>query len=469
MPPRTELEPTQTPPHNLDAERAVLGSVLIDEAQLPIVTDLLTPGDFYSSAHQHIFEAILRLQREEAAIDAMTIYDELKKAGQLEEVGGLAYLSSLDQYVLTTANAAHHAMIVRQKSQLRRLIEGTQEVLLDCYREEKEPDELIEDAQRKVFEIANERMGRSFLPISQTIDDEIEAMKRRRRDHHDVTGVRTHYDHLDEMMLGLQRSDLIILAARPSMGKTAFAMNIAANVALLEEQPVGVFSLEMSAEQVRQRLLSAIARVPMREIRRGRMTPTQMQRIEESATLLRKSGIYIDDTPGLTVQEVRARARRLKVEEPNLALIIVDYIQLMRGTSRAARESRQREVAEIAGELKALARQLDIPVVALSQLSRLIEQREKTIARPKLSDLRESGALEQDADVVLFVHRDPQREPPLNQSTGDGPDEQPEPVRASVIIGKQRNGPTGDVQMWFMRQFTKFVNMDKKYWEWGDR
>jgi len=464
MPPRREQETVQTPPHNLDAERAVLGSMLIDATAIPVVADLLRPEDFYSTPHQRIYEAVLRLSHAGTPVDMMTLHNELRKVEQIEEVGGLAYLTSLEQYVMTTANVAHHAVIVREKSRLRRLIVGANDILDSCYREEKEPEEVLEEAQHRIFEITQDRITRGFVHLSDIVDRGLEFIRRRRSDHADVTGVRTHYDHLDQMTLGFQPSDLIIIAARPSMGKTAFALNIAANVALLEGRPVGAFSLEMSADQIQQRLLSSIARVPMHRIRSGYLGQSQFQLIEEKAEVLRHAPLYIDDTPALSMQELRARARRLKIEQPELAMLVIDYIQLMRGSARASRESRQREVAEIAGELKALARQLDVPIVALSQLSRLIEQRERTIARPKLSDLRESGALEQDADVVLFVHRDPSREPPLDQYL-DGEGQQPEPVRVSIIIGKQRNGPTGEVQMLFIRQFTQFVTLAKEYWE----
>ena len=466
MPPRRETADStqQVPPHNLDAERAVLGSVLIDATTIPIVADLLRPEDFYSAAHRHIYEAVLHLSHADTPVDLMTLYNELRKVEQIEEIGGLAYISSLEQYVLTTANVAHHAMIVRQKSQLRQLIAGTTRILDSCYSEEKETDELLEEAQQRIFEITHDRGSRSFAHVGEIVDQGMEYIRRRRSDHQDVTGVRTHYDHLDKMTQGFQPGDLIIVAARPSIGKTAFALNIAANVALLEGLPVGVFSLEMSADQVHQRFLSSLSRVPMYKIRSGYLSQQQFETLENKAQILRQAPLYIDDTPALSMQELRARARRLKVEAPELAMIVVDYIQLMRGSARASRESRQREVAEIAGELKALARQLELPVVALSQLSRLIEQRERTIARPKLSDLRESGALEQDADVVLFVHRDPSREPPIDQYL-DGEGKQPEPVRVSIIIGKQRNGPTGEVQMLFIRQFTQFVTLAKEYWE----
>lgn len=468
MPPRREQETAQplTPPHNLDAEKAVLGSLIIDATAIAVVADILQPEDFYSTPHQRIYEVVLRLSHAGTPVDLMTLYEEMRKVEQIEEAGGLAYLSSLEHHVMTTANVAHHAAIVRAKSRLRRLIAGASEILDECYREEKEAEDVFEDAQRKVFEITQDRLSRSFSHIADVVDQGLEYIRRRRSDHSDVTGVRTHYEHLDQMTLGFQPSDLIIIAARPSMGKTAFALNIAANVGLLEGRPVGVFSLEMSADQIQQRLLSSIARVPMHRIRSGYLNQQQYQTLEEKADLLRRAPLFIDDTPALSIQELRARARRLKIEQPELAMVVIDYIQLMRGSARASREGRQREVAEIAGELKALARQLDLPIIALSQLSRLIEQREKTIARPKLSDLRESGALEQDADVVLFVHRDPMREPPLDQYL-DNENTQPEPVRASIIIGKQRNGPTGEIQMLFVRQFTQFVTLAKEYWERG--
>ncbi|MBM3335900.1 replicative DNA helicase, partial [Candidatus Sumerlaeota bacterium] len=431
---------------------------------IAVAADLLRPEDFYSTAHQRIYEAVLRLWHSSTPVDLMTLHNELRRVEQIEEIGGLAYLTTLEQYVMTTANVSHYATIVREKSRLRQMIAEANIILDACYREEKGADELFEDAQRRIFEITGDRVGRTFSHISKIVETGLESIRSRRSGDPQVTGIRTHYDHLDQMTLGFQPSDLIIVAARPSIGKTAFALNIAANVALIDGRPVGVFSLEMNADQINQRLLSSIARVPMHRIRSGYLTHQQFSLLEEKSELLRHANLFIDDTPALTIQELRARARRLKVEQPELALIVVDYIQLMRGSPQASRESRQREVAEIAGELKALARQLNLPLVAVSQLSRLIEQRERTMAKPKLSDLRESGALEQDADVVLFVYRDPAHEPPIDQYV-DAEGHQPEPVRASIIIGKQRNGPTGRVQMLFLRQFTQFVTLAKEYWD----
>jgi len=470
---RADNDPTtQVPPHNLDAEKAVLGTVLIDPDAIAVVADVLVPDDFYSTPHRLVYAAALRLWQSNTPADLMTLYDELRKVEQLEEIGGLAYLSSLENCVMSTANVEHHARIVRQKSRLRRLIRGSQEILDACYREEKEPDEIMAEAQSTVLEIATDRATNSFAPISEIVDEGMQALAARRADRRAICGLATHFDHLDEMTQGLQPSDLIIVAARPSIGKTSFALNVATNVALLGKKPVAIFSLEMSDEQIQQRILSALSRVPMYRIRSGFYPDRQHEVIEEKAALLADAPIYVDDTPALTVQDLRARTRRLQAEVPDLALIVVDYIQLMRGSRHAARENRQREVAEIAGELKAIAKQSRLPVIALSQLSRLIEQREKrALARPKLSDLRESGAIEQDADVVLFVHRDPSSEPPIsqNQEGNGGEPEMPQPVRASLIIGKQRNGPTGEVEVLFFRQFTQFLTLGREHWEKGGK
>jgi replicative DNA helicase len=454
-----------TPPHNLDAERAVLGSCLIDKDAISTAADYLTPKDFYSTAHQRIFEAILKLWGNGTVIDLMTVYDELCKVEQIEEIGGLAYLSCLEQYVMTTTNVGHHAFIVREKARKRRLISEYVERLNETYQDSEDTDVIIETSFENLTEINLDSPARSVRPAAPIVEEIMAQQEDLRNDKRNVSGLRTGLDHLDGMTLGLHNGELILIAARPSQGKTALAGTIAANVAVAATQqtPVGIFSLEMSAEAIMQRVLSTIARIPGKCLRTGKYTPEQWRRLTERVPAVQSAPILIDDTPGITSQILRARARRIASENPDLGLLIVDYIQLMRGSERAGREGRQREVAEIAGDLKSLARELDIPVIGLSQLSRDPEKGFGKPRKPRLSDLRDSGALEQDADVVMFIHRDLTKEYREKPFDHEFPETNPSVV-ADLIIGKQRNGPVGEIQLQFFRQFTHFDTLDRASW-----
>jgi replicative DNA helicase len=460
-------DPVLTAPHNLDAEKAVLGSLFINNGVIPLVATILKPADFYSTPHQHIFRAIVRLNESGVAVDEMTVFDELKRLKKIEETGGRVYLSSLEAQVMASTNVRHHADIVRKHSLLRRIIYSCTETLNACQEQQEDPEELIAGYQQTALELSTDMPVDTVTWVADATQPVLDEIERLHADKRDISGLRTHFVDLDQMLMGFQPSDLIILAARPSMGKTALALNIAKNVALINDPalPVLFFSMEMSANQILHRLLSMLSRVTMHHLRTGAFDKNDWQRLVEQANILGAAPIAIDDTPALTAKELCTRARRVKAETPDLALIVVDYVQLMRGSKNASRENRQREVAEISGELKALARQLNVPVLMLSQFSRKVEDRDKYgFAKPRLSDLRESGALEQDADVVLFIHRYPHKEPPLDESvmTQDGP--MPAAAHAWIIVAKQRNGPTGEIQMNFIRQFTAFRTMVRSAW-----
>lgn len=451
----TEAE--RLPPHSLEAERAVLGTMIIDNSTIPRVEALLLAEDFYRTEHQIIYETIISLYHRDGALDLTTLCDELARTKVLDKVGGPGYVAGLEDYVITSANIEHHCKIVFNKSKLRKLIDAVYTIADQALNEVQEPEEILENSEKLIFEIARERAARDFVPIGEIAAEVIDEISQKYQHKQMVTGLPTGYQKLDNLLSGLQPSDLIIIAGRPSAGKTAFALNIALNVAVHKRCPVGIFSMEMSSSQINHRLLCTLSRIPGDRVRTGYLSGTELKKITEKAKLLSTLPIYIDDTPGLTAIQLRARAHRLKALEPELGLLIIDYLQLMRSGTKA--ENRQQEVTEISHSLKSLARELGIPVVALSQLSRMVERRKEGDKRPVLSDLRESGAIEQDADVVLFVHR-----PEMDKHRrGEGDDEQavrsrPEPgEECEIIIGKQRNGPLGIVNLIFFPDFTLFA------------
>lgn len=457
------------PPANVEAEKTVLGSMILDPRAIDTTAALLEPQHFYQARHQHLYAAILELHEKGIAIDFMTLVEEMKRKKQLDEIGGPAYITSLEQYVFSTANVNHHAAIVREKYQLRELIRVTQEIQDDARNERQAVGELLDHAEKLIFDLSEQRTSRDFRDLGSLTVEVVDEIDQRCASSHDVTGVGTGYTDLDEWTGGFQKSDLIILAARPSVGKTAFALNLAANIGagLRNRQLhtdlgrcVGIFSLEMSCSQVNQRLLSTITEVPMHLMRAGKLGNRDKEKLHRYAKLLYDVPIYIDDTPGLSILEMRAKCRRLASLRKDLSLIIIDYLQLMRGSGRA--ESRQQEVSEITRSLKALARELNLPIIALSQLSRMIEQRKGKHARPMLSDLRESGAIEQDADVVMFLHREKTMD-----HKGDGEDEDEKPTLsaepAELIIGKQRNGPIGTIDLVFFRETATYHNLAKQF------
>ena len=433
------------PPQNLEAEASLISAVLIDNTALLDILEILAPEDFYRSAHQRIFEGITDLFTRSEPVDLVTLANILKEKGTLEEIGGATFLAKLVDTAPMAVNAAHYAKIVHDKACVRRLIAKSNQIVQRCFEDRGNVDELLDFAEQSVFEIAENKSRKSFYPISSLIEGNIDKLEERQGNRTLITGVPTGFTDLDYLTSGFQPSDLIILAARPSMGKTAFALNIARNTAVETQNAVALFSLEMSKEQLTMRMLCAEARVDSHRLRGGFLSNEDWANITQAASVLSEAPIFIDDSPDLTALDVRAKARRLKMDN-KLGLVIIDYLQLMQG--RRNTERRDLEISEISRSLKALAKELQVPVVALSQLNRKLEER--TDKRPKLSDLRESGALEQDADVVMFIYRD---------EVYNRDENNPNAGKAEIIVAKHRNGPTGDVSLAFRHASTRFENM----------
>jgi replicative DNA helicase len=440
----------ETLPHSDDAERSVLGGVLLDNRQIHKVQELLTHEAFYAERHRRIFRALEDLAETGIALDLVTLRDALERNGALESCGGVAYLAALVDGTARSANVEHYAKIVKEKAILRELIRSAQQILSSAMRPVGSADSVLDEAEKAIFQVAEERLRAGFLSMKTVGERSIKLIEDLTHRREPITGIASGFMQLDEWTAGLQPSDLIVLAARPSMGKTALALNVAAHAAMRNGRTVGVFSLEMSHQQLFSRLLCAEARVDAHRLRTGRIGKDEWQRIIKSFAELSDTPMFIDDTPGVTISEMRAKTRRLKLER-GLDLVIVDYLQLMRGRGRY--DSRQQEISDISRSLKEMAKELNVPIIALSQLSRAPEQRGTGDKRPQLSDLRESGAIEQDADVVLFLFRE-------EVYKKDDPDLK---GKAELIIGKQRNGPTGTVDLHFIREFTSFVNP-----EWRD-
>lgn len=433
------------PPQNIEAEQSVLGSVLLKAKSFGNVLEILKPNDFYLQAHKMIYEAMLDLFEKNEPQDLLTITNLLRDNNQLEKIGGSTYLARLTSIVPVTANIASYAKIIRNKSILRHLIEVNTDIATRCYEEQGDIDLLVDQAEQAIFDIAGSKSGDGFTPINQIVPQAFDLINQLFKRKELITGVPTGYTDLDKMTAGLQPSDLIIIAARPSMGKTSFAMNIAQHAAIVEKIGVAVFSLEMSKEQLVMRLLSSVGRIDSQRIRTGKLHPEDFEKLNRAVGMLSGAPIYIDDTPAISVLEMRAKVRRLAAQH-DLGLIIVDYLQLMQG--RHSTENRTQEISEISRSLKALAKEHKIPVIALSQLNRSLESR--TDKRPMMSDLRESGAIEQDADVITFIYRDE-----VYNKSEDNPDR----GTAEIIIGKQRNGPTGILRLAFIKEITMFENM----------
>jgi replicative DNA helicase len=440
--------PSRVPPHNLDAERAVLGAILLEGREtLPRVIELLRPSDFYTEAHRIVFEAMLRLFDHGQPVDLITLNEELRRDDTLQRVGGPVALAQLAEEASIAAHLGSYALIVQEMAQRRQLIQTATEVIADAFEAKVEVQTLLDGAERRIFALAERRLQGSALPVGKILKNTFEYIERlyERKEH--VTGVATGFEKLDTETSGFQPSDFVIIAGRPSMGKTAFALNIAQYVGIQGSGAVLVLSLEMSAQQLVQRMLCSEAKVDSQAVRTGYLTAADWHRLTAAAGRLSEARIFIDDSPGITVLEARAKARRLKAEH-GLDLVVIDYLQLMRG--RASLENRQQEISEISRSLKALAKELNVPVVALSQLSRAVESRAQRDFRPQLSDLRESGALEQDADLILFLYRS-------RVYKEDVPPE--EEKIAEVIIGKQRNGPIGTVKLVFLPEYARFENI----------
>jgi len=438
----------RTLPHNLEAEKSVLGAILINNHAFNQAAEVIDAQDFFRDAHRRIFEKMVGLTDRNEPVDFVTLKDELTKSGELEEVGGPAYVSALTDGVPRSANVEYYARIVKEKSTLRRLIQASNEVLVRAYDAEEDAEDLLDEAERTIFSIAEGRMRSGFVKLSELVDGGYAMLEQLQASRGLVTGVPSGFVELDEMTSGFQKSDLVIVAARPAMGKTSFVLNIALNAALEAGKSVGVFSLEMSKEQLFLRMLTSEARVDAHRFRGGFLGEQDYERLNGAFARLHDAKVFVDDTASAGILEMRAKSRRLKLEH-GLDMLIIDYLQLMQGRGRF--DNRQQELASISRSLKILAKELEIPILALSQLSRATETRADH--RPQLSDLRESGALEQDADVVMFIYRE--------EVYAAGDDEKRNDVEgmAEIIIGKQRNGPIGSVPLAFLKQYTRFENL----------
>ncbi|MFY2557076.1 replicative DNA helicase [Corallococcus terminator] len=438
---------------DLAAERAVLGAVLADNTLIAPVGEVVHADDFSSPAHAQIFAAMIRLDGKQQQVDHLTLAEELKVLGQLVAVGGPAYLMRLDQVVPLASNAVQYANIVKDQALRRRLAHVGREIQDLASQETGELEVLLDEAERKVFLLAEKKREGDLRPVSELMEQTLDLLDKMKAAATGITGLSTGYIDLDNQLTGLHAGELIILAARPGIGKTSLAMNIAVHAALKENKAVGIFSLEMPADQLLMRLLASTARVDMKKLRGGRLSPHDEEKFQEMAGALYNAPIYIDDSGGLSPFDLRAKARRVKQKDPRLSLLVIDYLQLMHQKGKV--ESRQLEVAEISRALKQLAKELEVPIIALSQLNRKVEERKG--GKPMLSDLRESGSIEQDADVVMFIHR---------EETEEGPDGNPQAPASTVIpveliVAKQRNGPIGSVDLVFLSEYTRFESRSR--------
>ena len=440
-----DLSSHKLPPQHLEAEQSVLGGILIENEAINRVTEILDADDFYRDAHRKIFNALINLSERDEPADLITLTNELRKADQLDSIGGASYLTSLIDSVPTAANIEYYAKIVKEKAILRKLIQTSTEIITQSYEDRGDVEVFLDEAERAIFEISEKRVRPSFYSIRDIVKESFKTIERLFQKKELVTGVPSGFKELDRMTAGFQPSDLIIIAGRPSMGKTAFCLNVAQYAAIENKIPVAVFSLEMSKEQLVIRMLCSEAHVEGTRLRTGYLNESDWPKLTIAAGNLSEAPIYIDDTAALSVLELRAKARRLKSER-GLGMLIIDYLQLMKGRARV--ENRQQEISEISRSLKALAKELSIPVIAVSQLSRKTEER--TGNRPQLSDLRESGAIEQDADLIIFIYRDE-----IYNRAEDNPNR----GKAEVIIGKQRNGPIGKIDLAFLDKFTTFKDL----------
>ncbi len=437
--------PERTLPHSLDAEKSVLGAILISNDAFNHAAELIDSHDFFRDAHRRIFDKMVALSQRGVAIDFITLKDELVKAGEIDEVGGPAYIASLADGVPRSTNVEYYARIVKEKATLRNLIHSANKILVEAYQAEQEPDLLLDEAERAIFAIAEDRIRAGFVPLRDLVQSSFTTIEKLQQTKGAVTGVPTGFADLDEMTTGFQPGDLVVVAARPSMGKTSLVLNMAQHVGTSTDMTVGFFSLEMSKEQLFMRMLTSEARIDAHRFRTGLLTEKDYGKLSHALGTLAEAKVFIDDTASIGVLEMRAKARRLKAEH-GLHLLIIDYLQLMQGRGRF--ESRQQEVSAISRSLKGLAKELSVPIIALSQLSRAPEGR--TDHRPQLSDLRESGAIEQDADLVMFIYR-----PEVYEKEETKPEDQ---GVAEIIVGKQRNGPIGTVRLSFLNQYTRFEN-----------
>lgn len=435
------------PPQSIEAEQSVLGSMLIDKEVVPVVMEILKPEDFYRPDHREIYNVIIELFDKAQPIDLITVSERLKLHGKLELVGGLEYLSNIATEVPTTANVRHYSKIVEEKALLRKLIKASSDIVDLGFNASEEVSYILDKAEQSVFDILQKRSSQGFVPIKDVLVDTFNNLEEMYNNKGNITGIPTGFTDLDFKTSGLHNSDLILIAARPAMGKTAFALNLAQNAAVNSHVPVAVFSLEMSKDQLVNRILCSEAMVDSNKMKTGKLEDNDWQKVAKALAPLSEAPIYIDDTPGVSITEIRAKCRRLKLEH-NLGLVVIDYLQLMQGSGKKGGENRQQEISEISRSLKILAKEINVPVICLSQLSRAPEAR--TDHRPILSDLRESGAIEQDADIVMFLYRDDYYNPETEKKN-----------IAELIIAKHRNGSTGTVELVWLGQYTKFANLEK--------
>ena len=435
------------PPQNIDAEQAVLGAMLIKKEAIAEVSQLLRPEDFYRDAHKIIYEAMLTLFNRNEPADIVTVTNYLNNESKLDKVGGIAFVTALANVVPTAANVIYHANIVREKADLRHLINTATDIAGMAYEAADDVADVIDKSEKMIMEVANRQNVSAFTPMKDIVIETFDKINLLYESKGGLTGIPSGFRDLDALTSGLQASDLILVAARPSMGKTAFTLNIAANVALKSKKTVAFFSLEMSKQQLVQRMLCSEGGIDSQKLKNGDLSNEDWDKLVRTADRVSSAPLYIDDTAGITVMELRSKARRLKAEH-GLDLIIIDYLQLMQGRGRGGSDNRQQEISEISRSLKAVARELNVPVIALSQLSRSVESRQ--IKRPMLSDLRESGSLEQDADIVMFLYREDYYDPETTNKN-----------ITEVIVAKHRNGPVDTIKMFFTKQFTRFNDLSK--------
>src|SRR5437868_408672 len=441
------------PPYSEDAEIAVLAAMLIDQDAVLLAVEFVKDDSFYAEKHRRLFRSMLGIAERGGVVDPVTLSEELQRKGELDAAGGKEYIGFLVDAVPTAANIEYHAQIVREKAVLRRLIEASTTIIAEAFEGRVTANELLDSAESKIFQVSQQQIKDGFTRIKELLWPTMERIEALQRGGKTVTGVASGFNDLDEMTSGFQPAELVIVAGRPSMGKTAFTLNVAQHAAIEHNIPVAFFSLEMSKESLGQRMLTSEARIDAQRLRKGLLRDDDFPRLARAAGILSSAPVWIDDTPGMTLLEMRSKARRLKAES-GVKMVIVDYLQLMQGPSNS--ESRQQDVSMISRGLKALAKELSVPVIALSQLSRAPEQRTGDNKRPQLSDLRESGAREQDADLIMFLHREELYDGPVDK---DGNSLE---GKAEVIVGKQRNGPTGVVNLHFHKQYTRFENYSKR-------
>ena len=433
---------TRIPPHSVEAEQSVLGSILLDKDAMISVSETLIPEDFYKEAHKVIYECMLKLYNSQSEIDLITLAEELRDQGYLDDIGGIPYITSLSTIVPTTSNIKYYVNIVKEKSIVRQLISAANDIINLSYDSSAKVEDVLENAEKKIFDISQERTTNDFKQINQVLRDTYDMIEKLYTEKNEVTGLTTGFRDLNKKINGFQKSDLLLVAARPAMGKTAFALNLVQNAALKGDASVAVFSLEMSKEQLVQRMLSSQSNVELKKIKTGKLNANDWPRIIEAMAVLSEAKIHIDDTPGIKISELRSKCRKLKIEK-GLDLVLIDYLQLMEGEGN--NESRQQEIAKISRSLKILAKELNCPIVALSQLSRAPEQRADH--RPMLSDLRESGSIEQDADIVMFLYRDEYYNPDTeSKNIGE------------VIVSKNRHGETGTIELVWFGEVQKFAD-----------